>query len=129
MVRAISNVIGFDDAPFDRAHRGRVRIVGTVCAKTRLDGVLSTSVRRDGADATRRIIDLVAPSPFRPQLRAVLLQGITLAGFNVIDVHALSAELGLPVLVIARHRPRLELIRSALFAHVPGAARKWRLIE
>jgi endonuclease V-like protein UPF0215 family len=41
-----------------------------------------------------------------PQLHAVLLQGIALAGFNVVDMHALSARLARPDIAIVRHRPR-----------------------
>jgi endonuclease V-like protein UPF0215 family len=60
------------------------------------------------------------------------LQGIAVAGFNVIDIHALSASIGLPVVVVARRSPRLALIREALTgpkSNVPGGARKWKLIE
>jgi uncharacterized protein len=86
-------------------------------------------VRRDGTNATRRLAEMLGGSKFAPQLRLVLLQGIALAGFNVVDVPALAADLGLPVLVVARREPRLPLIRDALLSRVPGGARKWRLIE
>ena len=130
------NVIGFDDGPFPHAHRGDVLLVGAVCAGTRLDGVLSGKIRRDGADATRRIVDLVRGSQFSGHVRAVLLQGIAVGGFNVVDVHALSERLGMPVLVVMRRPPDLPSIRRALFSDDPpgrprvgGARRKWRLIE
>jgi endonuclease V-like protein UPF0215 family len=130
------NVIGFDDGPFPRAHRGNVWIVGAVCAGHRLDGVVTGHVRRDGTDSTRRMIELVRSSQFGSHVRAVLLQGIAVGGFNVVDVEALSASLGIPVLVVMRRPPRLDAIRKALFSEtppfrprVPGAARKWRLIE
>jgi uncharacterized protein len=129
MARRFSHVVGFDDAPFARTHRGDVLIVGAVYAGHRLDGVLSARVRRDGANATRVIAECVQRSRFLPQLHAVLLQGIAVAGFNVVDVHALHRVLGLPVLVVARRRPDLAAIRRALFDHVRGGARKWRLIE
>lgn len=128
MTRPITNVIGFDDGPFDHEHRGRVLLVGAVCARTRLDGVVAGHVRRDGRDSTERMIELIEQSQFRDHVRAVLLQGIAVAGFNVIDVHALSAGLGVPVLVVTRRRPRLERVRAAL-SHTRGAERKWRLIE
>lgn len=64
MVKRYSHVIGFDDAPFERAHRGDVMIVGAVFAGMRLEGVLSGKVRRDGANATRVLIDLVRHSRF-----------------------------------------------------------------
>lgn len=129
MTRSLSHVVGFDDAPFERDHRGDVRVVGAVFAGTRLDGVLSTRVRRDGANATIRLAACITGSRYFAQLQAVLLQGIAFAGFNVVDLQALHRDTGLPVLVVARRRPGLASIRRALFGHVPGGPRKWRLIE
>jgi endonuclease V-like protein UPF0215 family len=128
-VRVRANVIGFDDAPFTKGARRDVRIIGAVCARTRLDGVVSGFVRQDGANSTSRMIELVRSSQFYSHVRAVLLQGIAVAGFNVVDVHQLHRELELPVLVLMRRRPRFELIRTALFAHARGAVRKWSLIQ
>ncbi|WP_026287723.1 DUF99 family protein [Thioalkalivibrio sp. ALJ24] len=125
----LSHVAGFDDAPFARAHRGDVLVVGAVFAGTRLDGVVSTRVRRDGANATKRLAACVLDSPFAPQLHAILLQGIAFAGFNVVDLRALHERTGLPVMVVARREPDMEAVRRALLDHVPGGARKWRLIE
>lgn len=129
MPKVLSNVIGFDDGPFDKERHGDVRLVGAVCARTRLDGVVSGRVRRDGVNSTSRMIELIERSQFRGHIRAVLLQGVAVAGFNVVDVHALHAALAVPVLVLMRRRPRLQLIRDALFEHTAGAARKWSLIE
>ena len=128
MTRHLTNVVGFDDAPFPRAHRGDVLLVGTVCARTRLDGVLSGRVRRDGANAARAMIAMVRASQFGGHVRAVLLQGIAVAGFNVVDVHTLARELALPVLVVMRRRPDLPSIERALAAR-PGGARKWALVR
>jgi uncharacterized protein len=128
-VKPITNVVGFDDAPFSHEHRGDVRVVGAVCCRTRLDGVLAGRVRRDGRNATDTLIRLVGESKFREHVRAVLLQGIALAGFNVVDVHRLSRALDVPVLVTVRRQPRLAMVRDALFDRTPGGARKWRLIE
>jgi endonuclease V-like protein UPF0215 family len=127
--RSFSNVIGFDDAPFGRGLRGDVMLIGAVCARTRLDGVLRGRVRRDGRNAASAMQALIERSQFRASLQAVLLQGIAVAGFNVVDVRALHEALGLPVLVVARRQPDLASIRRALFARVPDASRKWRLIE
>lgn len=129
MTRRSTHVIGFDDAPFDRAHRGGVLVVGAVYAGTRLEGVLSATVRRDGADATRVLARCVSESRFHPHLQLVLLQGIAFAGFNVIDVHELNRMLQVPVLVVMRRKPDFDAIRRALLAHVAGGARKWKLIE
>ncbi len=126
--RHYSHVVGFDDAPFAPGHRGDVAVVGAVFAGLRLEGVLVGKVRRDGANATDVLARLVTASKFR-QLRLILLQGIAVAGFNVVDVEALHRATGLPVLAVCRRAPRFPRIRTALLARVRGGARKWGLIE
>jgi endonuclease V-like protein UPF0215 family len=127
--RPLTNVVGFDDGPLARDRPGaRVRVVGAVCARTRLDGVISGHVRKDGRDATARLAALIQSSPFDRHIRAVLLDGVTLGGFNVVDIHALSDEIDRPVLAIARRLPRFELIRAAL-SKLPDNDRRWAAIE
>ncbi len=130
------NVIGFDDGPFPRDHRGDVLLVGVVCSGTRVDGIVSGRIRRDGANATRAMVSLVRESQFGEHLQAVLLQGIAVGGFNVVDVRGLQTALRIPVLVVTRRQPDLTAVRRALFSDEPharprvaGAARKWKLIE
>jgi endonuclease V-like protein UPF0215 family len=136
-VATFANVIGFDDAPFARSHRGDILLVGVVCSRTRVDGVVSSRIRRDGANSTERMAAMVKASQFARHVQAVLLQGIAVGGFNVVDVHDLAAKLGVPVLVVARRPPNYAAIKSALFTGgagstkhpIPGAERKWKLIE
>jgi uncharacterized protein len=128
MNRPPTNVIGFDDGPFARSCRGDVLLVGAVCARTRLDGVLTGRVRRDGTNSAARMEALVRGSQFRDAVRAVLLNGIAVAGFNVVDIHALSERLEVPVIVVCRRPPDFGEIRRAL-GRVPGGTRKWRLIR
>lgn len=125
----LSHVVGFDDAPFAREHRGDVAVIGAVFTGPRLEGVLCGRVRRDGANATRELMRMVRESRFASHLQGVLLQGVALAGFNVIDVPRLSGSLMLPVLVVARRAPDRQAIREALLNRVPGGRRKWQLIE
>lgn len=127
--RRISNTIGIDDAPFERAHRGDVPIVGAVFTRTRLDGAVTSTIRRDGRNSTTRIAEMIESSPFREHVQCVLLQGITLGGFNVVDIHALHERLQVPVLVVVRKKPHAAAIRHALLDRVPGGARKLALIE
>jgi endonuclease V-like protein UPF0215 family len=129
MPNSLSHVIGFDDAPFSRAHKGDVLLVGAVYAGLRLEAVLSGKVRRDGVNATQTLIKLISGSRFAGHLQLVMLQGIAFAGFNVVDLPLLHETLGLPVLVVMRRRPDMQTIRQTLLNHVPGGQRKWRLIE
>ena len=126
---AISHVVGFDDGPFPRAHRGDVPVVGCVFSEATFTGVVSGRVRKDGRNATEVLARLVTTSKWAPQLQLVMLQGIALGGFNVVDLAGLHRLTGLPVLVVARKRPDLAAIRDALLTRVPGGARKWTLVE
>ena len=125
----ISHVIGVDDAPFAREHRGDVLVVGTVFAGLRLEGVLSTRVRRDGRNATAALAAMISGCRFAGHAQAVMMQGIALAGFNVVDLKELHRALGLPVLVVTRRAPDMEAIRAALLGRIRGGRRKWALIE
>src|SRR5207253_1564322 len=94
------------------------------------------TIRRDGANATQAMVRLVRESQFGEHLQAVMLQGIAVGGFNVVDIHGLHAALQIPVLVLTRRLPDMAGVRRALFSDEPharprvaGAARKWRLIE
>lgn len=128
-MNAYAHAVGFDDAPFARSHRGDVPVVGAVHAGARLDGVLVTRVRRDGANATEQLIEVLTASRSFAQLQLIWLQGIALAGFNVVDIRRLNAATGLPVVVAARRQPDYAAIRRALLDKVRGGVRKWRLIE
>ena len=125
----LSHVVGFDDAPFLPEHRGDVQLVGAVFSHLCLEGVLTGKVRRDGTNATERIESIILGSRFAPQLQGVLLQGIAVAGFNVIDIQRLNQRLGMPVVVVSRKRPDRDAIKKALLERVSGGLRKWRLIE
>lgn len=127
--RKLSHVVGFDDAPFERAHRGDVPVVGAVFAGARFEGILSGRVRRDGANAAAVLARMVNGSRFAQHLQLIMLQGVALAGFNVVDVFLLNRRTGLPVLVVARVEPDYGAIRKALEERVRGGARKWGLIE
>ena len=124
----ISHVIGFDDAPFARTHRGDVPVVGAVFAGNRLDGVLIDRVRRDGANAARTLIRMIRGSKFVEHLQLVMLQGIAVAGFNVVNIFELHDALALPVLVIARKRPAVVVHRFAIHSSIPEPLRIAHLI-
>lgn len=124
-----SHVLGVDDAPFSREHRGNVLVVGVAMSADRVDGVLSTRVRRDGQNATDKLAEMISGSQFWAHLHAVLLQGIALAGFNVVDIWRLRERLQRPVLVMARRAPDMVAVKKALLGRVAGGQEKWAKIE
>ncbi|MBW2990245.1 DUF99 family protein [Candidatus Woesearchaeota archaeon] len=110
-------VIGIDDAPFDKFDplQKYVLVVGTVYRGGNfMDGLLSCYVEKDGEDATLKIIEMIKDSKFRPQIQAVFLDGIAVAGFNVINPKSLHKETSIPVVVVIRDYPDYKKLFSAL---------------
>jgi len=115
MLKKEIRVIGIDDSPFRKFKKGKVLVVGTVFrGGLFLDGVLSTKVNIDGNDSTKKLIDMINKCKFKPQLQCIFLNGIAVAGFNVIDVKELNKKTKLPVVVVIRRKPNIEKIKKTL---------------
>jgi len=121
-------ILGIDDTPFNKFQDKECRVIGVVFRGGEfLDGVVSTTVEVDGMDATLKLIDLVNRTKFHDQLRAVMLGGIAVAGFNVINIKRLSEETGVPVIVVIRDYPDFDKMYTAL--RKLGMLEKIKLIE
>ena len=123
-------MIGLDDGPFLRSSR-RAALVGVVFSTPNyVEGLLRTSVAIDGTDATDRILSLLGSSPFLDGVRAVILDGIAVGGFNLIDLDRLHEGLQRPVVTVTRRSPDFPAIRSALRKYFPRDAEvRWRLVR
>ncbi len=108
-------ILGIDDASFDKFSDRRALVIGTVFRGGQwLDGVMTCTVEVDGDDATDMLAAMVGRSRFRSQLQCIMLDGIALGGFNIVDIEALSQRTGLPVIAVMRDYPQLEKIHAAL---------------
>ena len=125
----ISNLVGFDDAPFERGAGRMVPVAGAIYAGERLDGVLTGEVTEDGNDANSQLARLLGESPFDAHVQAIMIQGLTLGGFNVVDIRALAEQLARPVLAVVRRRPDLDAVREALLKKVPDGEDKWERVQ
>lgn len=109
--------LGVDDSPFTFDDE-EVRIVGVVTrGASYAEGVLSGHVKVDGSEATARLIELILESRFHPMLRAIFLNGVTLGGFNVLDLQELHQKTSVPVVSVVRKEPDYAKSESALRKH------------
>lgn len=108
-------VVGIDDSPFDKFKDRNILVVGTVFRGGKfLDGVMSTTVRVDGINSTKKIVEMLNKSRFKHQLQFILIDGIAVAGFNIIDVVKLYKKTGIAVVVVMRDYPNVEKIHRTL---------------
>lgn len=121
-------VLGIDDGKFTPHTEGTVIVVGVVfrggCS---IDGVMHTCIAIDGLDATERLALMINGSPHRRQLRLVMLNGITFAGFNVVDIKKLNMATKLPVMALTREQPDLDGIHEAL-RNLTDCEARWRMV-
>lgn len=128
MIKPGVRTIGIDDGPFDRSRRGDVFVAGAIYrGGDTFDGLLTTRIRKDGWNSTTRILAMLHGSKFVPQLHYIMLDGIALGGFNIVDINRLHAETGLKVLAVVRKQPDLRAIRRAL-RRVSRPERRWDLL-
>ena len=108
-------VLGVDDGPFIPHTKGQVPVIGVVFRGGYwLDGVLHTKIAVDGFDATENIVSMITSSPHYKQLRVIMLNGVTFAGFNIVNIKTLNAATKLPVITVTREKPDFQKIHKAL---------------
>ena len=129
VVKPEIRILGIDDGVFKPHSKELVDVVGVVYRGGYwLDGFMHTRVQVDGMDATEKLAEMITKSPHYPQLRVILLNGVTLAGFNVVDLEELYRRVKLPVVAVTRDKPDFDDIRKAL-QNLPNTQERWSAIE
>ena len=102
-----------------------------------IEGVLSTNIGIDSSDSTKKLISMIKGSRFIGQIRLLALNGIALAGLNIVDVNTIKKALALNFIVLTRKKPHKKLLieaidkrkRNAEVTTDKEAVRKIRIIE
>lgn len=112
-------VVGIDDSPF-AFKSGKVLIVGVVMRlPSYVEGVMRTECTIDGTDANDALEKMIAGSRFFEQLKLIMIDGVALGGFNVVDISRLYDKTGIPSATVTRDPPDMVKISDALKAHFP----------
>ena len=116
-----ARILGIDDSYFEKGQTSPVLVIGVLCRGGEyMDKLISTSITPDGIDATQKIIELVNSTKSKEQIRTIMLDGIALGGFNVVNIKSIYKHTNIPVLVIIRKLPDLKKIEQALAKLVDG---------
>jgi len=107
-------LLGIDDSPFTFTEK-YTAIIGVVMRGGEyLECVLKNQVTVDGSDATHACEEMIQNTRHKKQLKALLLDGISLGGFNVVDIQEIYDATHLPVITITRDEPDVDKIKKAL---------------
>lgn len=119
-------ILAIDDSPLINE---QVTIIGAFFrGGGQLDGILRSEITKDGMDATDTIIRMIRYSKYYSQIRVIMLDGVTYAGFNPVDINELFNKTKIPVVIFMRSRPDFESIRLAL-KHLSGSEERWEIIR
>ena len=107
-------LLGIDDSPFSFNDK-YASVIGVIMRGGEyLEGVIRTHVSIDGDDATFVCKEMIKNTRHRKQLKAVLLDGIALGGFNIVDIEEVYKSTDLPVITVTRDAPDFKKIKQAL---------------
>ncbi len=121
-------IAGVEDGSFEAFDRERPQktLLCCVCMKgDSIEGVGFETIEVDGLDATGKLLNMLN----RMGCGAVILGGITFAGFNVVDPRAVSEGAGVPVVVYSGEEPDNDAVLRALMGHFGDWERRWGMIR
>lgn len=120
--------MAWDDGPFEFKSKGKGILVGVIFRGGQfIDGLLKTEVEIDGLDATEKIIEKVLKTRHK-DLRVIMLDGITFAGFNTVDIKEIYEKTKLSVIAINRKKPDLKQFISTL-EKLPEPEKRLKAVE
>lgn len=107
-------VLGIDDAPSERSDINTF-LTGVVYRGTEfIEDIKSIDVVVDGEDATEKVVSLYFNCNNPRQIKAILLDGVSFAGFNFVDIHEVSERIEKPVIAVTPNEPDKEIFRNAM---------------
>jgi len=121
-------LLGIDDGPFQFSDEKTVIIGVVMRASGYIEGILKKEITIDGNEATNLIVEMINHTRHRKQLRAMLLDGVALGGFNIVDIQKVFKDTTLPVITITRDKPNFESIKTALQSHFDDWKHRYNLL-
>ena len=127
LLKQLVRVLGIDDGPFKFSDEF-VPIVGAVMRGGYLDGIMRSKVKVDGDEATEVIIELVERSRYKEQVRILMLDGIALGGFNVVDLAEVHRRTDIPCISVTRDKPDYKAMEKVLMRKFKDWERRWEIV-
>jgi len=122
-------VVGVEDGGFSRKLQGcGVQKALFVCVLLRgkwINDFQMDMITVDGLDATDKLTSMLR----RWSFDAVMLAGVSFAGFNLVDPTIVFEEFNKPLIVISRTKPNNVTVKNALRRHFEDWRVRWSVFE
>jgi len=127
-MKSQSRVLGIDDAPFHFGDEDTAVVCADVRIPSYLEGVMVGEVAVDGDDANEVLLRMLGDSRYTEGLSLILLDGVALGGFNVVDIDLVNRELGIPLATVTRDEPDISAMTDALKKKFPDWERRAEIV-
>lgn len=122
-------LIGWDDTSLPDQAGTEMTLVGVITrGGKRMEGLVTTTILSDGLNATSQIAQAIRESKHKDQLQAILLDGITYGGFNVVDIQKLHEATSLPVIAVIKGKPDFKSFRDAM-RNLSDFGKRWKAVK
>ena len=100
-------------------------LCGVEMEGSRIVDVRLSRIRVDGMDATEKLLGMLGAF----EGDAIILGGITFAGFNIVDPVRVHRETGIPLIVYSGEEPDNKSVLNALRSHFRDWRERWEIIR
>jgi len=118
-------VVGVEDGSFRKSITPKALPAAVLFKRPKVESVQIMKITVDGLNATQNLVKTLRAWTFR----AVILGGVSFAGFNIIDPTIVYEEFGKPVIVISRTKPDNKAVKRALQHHFEDWQIRWAVFE
>ncbi len=110
-------VIACDDGRIKKLGGGYTTVVCiSWSSESGLEDISIAPVHIDGLDATSILAYLIKVISTRDPIDAIMLDSLTIAGFNIVSPDTLSKKRGSPVIIVYNYEPSVERLNRGLIA-------------
>jgi endonuclease V-like protein UPF0215 family len=118
-------IVGVEDGSFQKGITRRALLIAVLLRGLEIKNVKFTKITVDGLDATKKLSKLLSDWEFA----AILLAGVSFAGFNIIDPTVIHEKFEKPVIIVTRTKPDNQVVHQALQKHFKDWRIRWQLFE
>ncbi|MEM3616746.1 MAG: DUF99 family protein [Candidatus Bathyarchaeia archaeon] len=116
-------VVGIEDGSFVKGVDKKALLAAILFKGLKIEGAAFQKITVDGVDATKKVANILC----RWDFEAVMLAGLSFAGFNVVNPVVLYEEFRKPIITVSRTKPDNKAVKRALMRHFRDWRKRWEV--
>ncbi|MGB9778302.1 MAG: DUF99 family protein [Candidatus Bathyarchaeales archaeon] len=117
--------VGVEDGSFQKGITREALLAIVLLRQATIKNVKITKITVDGLDATEKLTKILENWKFD----ALLLAGVSYAGFNLINPVLIYEKFKKPIIIIAQTKPNNKAVKRALKRHFEDWETRWKVFQ